>query len=90
MIGETIPKEHYMVMLVELLVGYYLVQLSLKYYTRGNSQLDFALPKKLFYLVGFIFVDNCDLAQSGTNPIDVLEFMQSLINGWGVSYGSSR
>ena len=33
--------------------------------------------------MGFSYVDDCDLIQSGTKPIEVLASMQSLINSWG-------
>ena len=39
--------------------------------------------KQLFHLVGFAYVDDCDLVQSGTDPIAVLESMHTLINSWG-------
>ena len=42
-----------------------------------------AISKQVFTLVGFAYVDDCDLIQSGTNPIEVLASMQSLINSWG-------
>ena len=41
-----------------------------------------SLSKQVFKLVGFAYVDDCDLIQSGTNPIHVLESMQQLINNW--------
>ena len=41
------------------------------------------ISKKVFTLVGFSYVDNCDLIQSGTSHIEVLASMQSLIDSWG-------
>ena len=34
-------------------------------------------------MVGFAYVDDSDLIQSGTDPIHVLTSMQNLINSWG-------
>ena len=42
-----------------------------------------AITKQVFTLVGFAYVYDCDLIQSGTKPIEVLASMQSLINSWG-------
>ena len=42
-----------------------------------------SLSKQIFQLVGFAYVDDCDLVQVGTNPVEVLESMQQLINSWG-------
>ena len=39
--------------------------------------------KQIFTLVGFAYVDDSDLIQSGTNPVEVLSSMQSLINSRG-------
>ena len=41
-----------------------------------------AISKQLFVLVGFTYVDDCDLFQTGQDPIVVLESMQQLINSW--------
>ena len=41
-----------------------------------------ALSQKVFQLVGFAYVDDCDLLQSGTDPVKVLTSMQQLINSW--------
>ena len=42
-----------------------------------------SLSKQVFLLVGFSYVDDCDLIQSGSSPIQVLQSMQDLINNWG-------
>eukprot|EP00979_Chaetoceros_neogracilis_P017703 scaffold10267_cov270-Chaetoceros_neogracile.AAC.1 len=42
-----------------------------------------SLSKRLFKLVGFSFVDDCDLIQSGTDPQEVAHKMQRLIQQWG-------
>ena len=42
-----------------------------------------SISKQLFYLVGFAYVDDCDLIQSGSTPQEVLGSMQELINSWG-------
>ena len=42
-----------------------------------------ALSKELFIIVGFSYVDDCDLFQSGEDPAEVLASMQALINSWG-------
>ena len=41
-----------------------------------------ALSRSLFYLVGFCYVDDCDLFQTGVDPIEVLNSMQQLIQSW--------
>ena len=48
-----------------------------------NSTIISSISKQLFTLVGFAYVDDCDLIQVGDNPITVLESMQALINSWG-------
>ena len=42
-----------------------------------------SISQEVFKLVGFAYVDDSDLIQTGTNPIDVLASMQRLINMWG-------
>ena len=42
-----------------------------------------AISQQLFLLVGFSYVDDCDLFQSGTDKNEVLESMQELLNNWG-------
>jgi len=42
-----------------------------------------SISKELFHMVGFAYVDDCDLIQSGSDPITVLQSMQNLINSWG-------
>ena len=42
-----------------------------------------SITKQVFTLVGFSYVGYCDLIQSGTQPIEVLASIQSLINSWG-------
>ena len=42
-----------------------------------------ALSKQVFFLIGFSYVDDCDLIQSGSSPIAVLQSMQQLIHTWG-------
>lgn len=42
-----------------------------------------AVSKQVLTLVGFVYVDDCGLIQSVNNPINVLAYMQSLINSWG-------
>lgn len=42
-----------------------------------------SISKQLFTLVGFAYVDDCDLMQTGCDPIEVLTSMQKLINSWG-------
>ena len=41
-----------------------------------------SLSKECFLLVGFSYVDDCGLAQSGTIPKCVLSSMQELIKSW--------
>ena len=42
-----------------------------------------SISKGLFVLVGFSYVDDCDLLQTGEDPIKVIRSMQDLINSWG-------
>ena len=42
-----------------------------------------SISQEVFKLVGFAYVDDSDLIQTGTNPIEVLASMQRLINTWG-------
>ena len=42
-----------------------------------------SLSKQVFRLVGFVYVDDCDLVQSGTTSIEVLDSIKIIINGWG-------
>ena len=47
----------------------------------------------MFHLVGFSYLDDCDLAQSGSDSEEILTSMKSLINSWGslmeVTFGAS-
>ena len=42
-----------------------------------------AISKELFLLVGFAYVDDCDLIQSGQDPIEVARSMQTVVQQWG-------
>ena len=42
-----------------------------------------SISKQLLVLVGFAYVDDCDLMHKGRNPCEVLTSMQNLINSWG-------
>ena len=42
-----------------------------------------ALSKELFVLVGFSYVDDTYLFQTGAYPIEVLNYMQDLITSFG-------
>ena len=42
-----------------------------------------SISKQIFHMVGFAYVDDCDLIQSGSDPVSVLQSMQRLINSWG-------
>ena len=48
-----------------------------------SSNITSAISKQLFTLIGFAYVDDCDLFQVGNKPLEVLNSMQSLINSWG-------
>ena len=51
---------------------------------RGLSvELCTSISKQVFLLVGFAYVDDCDLIQSGSDPLVVLQSMQKLIQSWG-------
>lgn len=41
-----------------------------------------ALSLQLFSLVGFCYVDDCDLIQTGEDPVTVITSMQNLIKSW--------
>jgi hypothetical protein len=42
-----------------------------------------SISRELFKLVGFTYVDDSDLMQMGSDPVEVLSSMQSLIKSWG-------
>ena len=42
-----------------------------------------SISRELFKLVGFAYVDDSDLMQMGSDPVEVLSSMQSLIKSWG-------
>ena len=39
-----------------------------------------SISKQVFHLVGFYYVDDCDIVQSGTDPMEVLLSIQDLFN----------
>jgi hypothetical protein len=41
------------------------------------------ISKQLFLLVGFSYVDDCDLIQSGEDPLTIARSMQRVIQQWG-------
>ena len=49
-----------------------------------TSNITSAISKQLFTLVGFAYVDDCDLIQVGDERIDVLQSMQKLTNSWEI------
>ena len=52
-------------------------------HSRGYSvEFCSSLSRNLFCLVGFCYVDDCDLIQKGQDPLEVLQSMQSLIQSW--------
>ena len=42
-----------------------------------------SISKQLFLIVGFAYVDDCDIFQTAYSPLEVLNSMQQLINSWG-------
>ena len=50
---------------------------------RFTAQISSSISKQIFTLTGFAYVDDSDLIQVGSNPIEVLASMQKLINSWG-------
>jgi len=52
---------------------------------KGGFSVKFCsvLSKSLFMLVGFSYVDDCDLIQSGEDPLVVAQSMQRVIQQWG-------
>jgi len=45
-------------------------------------QICSSIIRELFKLVGFSYVDDCDLIQAGKTPLEALASMQQLINNW--------
>ena len=41
-----------------------------------------AISKQVFHMVGFAYVDDSDLIQSGLDPLEVISWMQDLLNNW--------
>ena len=41
------------------------------------------LSKKKGVLIGFAYVDNCDITQSGEKTLELMHYIQILINSWG-------
>ena len=60
----------------------------------GSGNYLLAFSKQLFTIVGYAYVDDCDLFQVGDDPVAVLTSMQTMINSWGglmaVTGGSVR
>lgn len=53
-------------------------------HARGHSSFFCsAISRQLFVILGFMYVDDCDLFQCGTNPQEVIASMQSVISSWG-------
>ena len=53
-------------------------------HSRGFSiNFCLVLSKQLFVIVGFAYVNDCDLFQTGDSPTKVLTSMQNMINSWG-------
>ena len=53
-------------------------------HSRGHSTFFCsAISRQVFCLLGFMYVDDCDLFQVGEDPAVVLTSMQSVINSWG-------
>ena len=48
-----------------------------------TSAMISSISKQVFTLIGFAYVDDCDLFQIGEKPVKVLASMQKLINSWG-------
>ena len=45
--------------------------------------ITFTISKEVFKIVGCTYVDDCDLIQSGSNSLTILESIQDLIDSWG-------
>ena len=50
---------------------------------RNFVEICSSISRELFSIVGFAYVDDCDLIQSGLNTLIILNSMQSLIDSWG-------
>ncbi|GFH50431.1 predicted protein [Chaetoceros tenuissimus] len=78
--GRMLHKVFFKEMLQDLLFGQYLALSSLVFYVKRDSVI--TLSKKLFELVGFAFVDDADLIQSGEDADGLLEKTQLLLDEW--------
>ena len=63
----------------------YLFRSQLGYLHEKGFGVEFcsAISKILFLLVSFSYVDDCDLIQSGKDPLTVARSMQRVIQQWG-------
>ena len=53
-------------------------------YKRGfGCKMITSISRQLLTFVGFAYIDDCDLVQTGSDPLIVLSSMQKLINSWG-------
>ena len=46
-----------------------------------------SISKQMFHMVGFAYVDDSDLIQSGSDPLEVLYSMQNLLSNWCMLMG---
>jgi len=49
---------------------------------RHSDSFCSAISKELFLLVGFAYVDDCDLIQPGQDPLEVAKSMQTVVQQW--------
>ena len=47
-----------------------------------GSQFCTALSQEIFVLVGFSYVDDCDLIQTGKDVVEVMTSMQQVVDSW--------
>jgi hypothetical protein len=47
-----------------------------------GSQFCTALSKEMFVLIGFSYVDDCDLIQTGQDAVEVMTSMQQVVDSW--------
>ena len=83
-IGSSHPKEYCRAMPVDQLFGPFSSVIFEILHEKGfGVEIRSAVSKPLFLLIGFSYVDDCDLIQSGEDPLTVARSMQRVIQQWG-------
>ena len=83
-IGSSHPKEYCRAMPVDQLFGPFSSVIFEILHEKGfGVEIRSAVSKPLFLLIGFSYVDDCDLIKSGEDPLTVARSMQRVIQQWG-------